>query len=139
MSALRFLLLAALVGATLGSAGHGVHHLTESDFAEKTADGKVWLIKFFAPWCGHCKRLAPTWDQLGDAYKGSDKAGIRIASVDCTEQKEVCHKAEIRGYPTLKVYHAGQEVDAYRGARELAALKTYVEDKAKTLLDVTTE
>lgn len=43
MSALRFLLLAALVGATLGSAGHGVHHLTESDFAEKTADGKASL------------------------------------------------------------------------------------------------
>ncbi|KAL4452718.1 hypothetical protein ABPG75_008380 [Micractinium tetrahymenae] len=137
MSSLRFLLLAALVGLALGSAGHGVHHLTDTDFEEKTADGKVWLIKFFAPWCGHCKRLAPTWDQLGDAFKSSDK--IMIASVDCTEQKDVCTKAEIRGYPTLKVYHAGQAVDSYRGARELAALKSYVEEKAKTLLDVTTE
>lgn len=41
MSALRLLLLAALVGATLGSAGHGVHHLTDKDFEEKTADGKA--------------------------------------------------------------------------------------------------
>lgn len=41
MPALRFLLLAALVGVALGSAGHGVHHLTDKDFVEKTADGKA--------------------------------------------------------------------------------------------------
>ncbi|PSC74330.1 thioredoxin domain-containing 5 [Micractinium conductrix] len=136
-ASLRFLLLAALLGAALGSAGHGVHHLTDADFAEKTGDGKVYLIKFFAPWCGHCKRLAPTWDQLGDHFKGSDR--VVIASVDCTEQKDVCTKAEIRGYPTLKVYHAGAEVDSYKGGRDFDSIKTYVEDKAKTLLDLTTE
>ncbi|EFN50563.1 hypothetical protein CHLNCDRAFT_55742 [Chlorella variabilis] len=133
---LRFLLLAALVGTCLASAGHGVKHLTDADFAEQTGDGKVYFIKFFAPWCGHCKRLAPTWDQLADSFKDSEQ--VVIASVDCTEQKDVCTAAEIRGYPTLKVFHSGAEVDSYRGTRDLSALKSYITDKAKTQLELTT-
>ncbi|PRW61379.1 thioredoxin domain-containing 5 [Chlorella sorokiniana] len=134
--ALRTLLFLALVAAVTASAGHGVHHLTTDSFAEAVGDGKVYLVKFFAPWCGHCKRLAPTWDQLGDAFKDSDR--VVIASVDCTEQKEVCTQAEIRGYPTLKVYHGGKAVDSYRGGRDLESLKAYVQDQAKQLLDETT-
>lgn len=45
------------------------------------------------PWCGHCKRLAPTWVELAEAFKDSDK--VVIASVDCTVEKDVCNKAQV--------------------------------------------
>lgn len=53
--------------------------LTESIFDLLTA-GKPWFVKFYAPWCGHCKTLAPIWEELGQNLKGK----INVGSVDCT-------------------------------------------------------
>jgi len=97
----------------------------------------VHFIKFFAPWCGHCKRLGPTWGQLGDAYAGHSV--INIASVDCTQHKSVCSDAGVRGYPTLKVFANGEEYSTHKGGRDLASLKSYVEEAAKDLTTETTE
>jgi thioredoxin domain-containing protein 5 len=88
-------------------------------------------------WCGHCKRLAPVWEDLAESFKGS--AEVNIATVDCTVEKDLCSKLEIKGYPTLKVFHGGEAKDSYRGARDLSALKTYIQEQAKTFLGETTE
>merc|ERR1740116_465892 len=65
--------------------------LTPDNYAEKTA-GKQVFIKFFAPWCGHCQKLAPAWQALMDAY--ADDAHRVVAEVDCTTDggKELCEK-----------------------------------------------
>ncbi|GAB4815143.1 hypothetical protein N2152v2_002189 [Parachlorella kessleri] len=134
---LTLLALAAVLGTALASEASIATKLTADTFDEKTADGKVWFIKFFAPWCGHCKRLAPTWDTLAKEFKDSDS--VQVATVDCTVEKGICNKAEIRGYPTLKVYQGGEAKEQYRGSRELSALKEFLEGQKKTLLDETTE
>lgn len=61
------------------------------------------FIKFYAPWCGHCKSLAPVWDELGRDLKGK----VMIGKVDCTTETSVAGRFGVRGYPTLKFFPAG--------------------------------
>ena len=91
----------------------------------------------YAPWCGHCKSLAPTWAELASGYADSNAVGI--ASVDCTQHKAVCEKAGVRGYPTLKLFQGGEEKQAYGGSRTLDALKTFVEGQKHLFTEATTE
>ncbi|CAL1537590.1 unnamed protein product [Lymnaea stagnalis] len=104
------------------SAGGAVVELTEENFKTIIASGLVF-IKFYAPWCGHCKRLAPTWDDLARESSGQP---VVIAKVDCTQYKNVCEENEIRGYPTLKIFRNGELLNDYRGGRTLEDLQKFV-------------
>ncbi|CAD7700193.1 unnamed protein product [Ostreobium quekettii] len=116
-------------------AAKNVVTLTSKNFKEATADGKLWLIKFYAPWCGHCKRLAPTWKELGDDYEGSKE--IAIAHIDCTVEKSICSEAEVKGYPTLKLYYEGKLYKPYKGARDKESLKKFLDDAAADMMTET--
>jgi protein disulfide isomerase family A protein 3 len=83
------------------------------------------FVEFYAPWCGHCKRLAPTWDELAEKANDED-LGFKVAKVDCTVEKATCGKFGIRGYPTLHFFKDGvQQGDRYGGARTIDALSTH--------------
>ncbi|KAH7648420.1 disulfide isomerase-related protein [Cryptosporidium bovis] len=62
-----------------------------------------WFIKFYAPWCGHCKSLAPEWEELGNLAQ--DK--IKIAEVDATKHTMLAHRYKIKGFPTILMFPAG--------------------------------
>jgi len=96
--------------------------LTDGDFADKVKTG-TWLIEFYAPWCGHCKRLVPVWDQLAKEAKG-----FSVAKVDCTVEKNVAADQGIRGFPTIKLFHNGQVFD-YQGPRTAEAFQQFVSNK----------
>ena len=82
-------------------------HLTVPMFDDLVVDkeslsvkgSKPWFIKFYAPWCGHCKHLAPIFEDFSEQYKHM----INIAQVDCTsdEGRPLCGQFGIRGYPSL--------------------------------------
>eukprot|EP00283_Hemiselmis_rufescens_P006116 CAMPEP_0173433668 /NCGR_PEP_ID=MMETSP1357-20121228/11027_1 /TAXON_ID=77926 /ORGANISM="Hemiselmis rufescens, Strain PCC563" /LENGTH=285 /DNA_ID=CAMNT_0014398397 /DNA_START=39 /DNA_END=896 /DNA_ORIENTATION=+ len=104
-----------------------VKTVTAANFGEFVhKEAPVTFVKFYAPWCGHCKKLAPTWEELGEQYK--DDASVTIAKSDCTVHKELCSKHGVRGYPTLLVFVNG-ESSKYEGGRELKALSDFVKDK----------
>jgi len=104
-------------------AGSDVVVLGDANFAEKTKEGD-WLIEFFAPWCGHCKQLAPTWEELATKSKGK----FNVAKVDCTVETVTCGGQGIRGYPTIKFFSKGQPHD-YNGQRTIESFTTFVEEK----------
>ena len=71
-------------------------------------------------WCGHCKHLAPVWEQLASQTKNK----INIGSVDCTVHKNTCKKFNVQGYPTL-IYLNGEFKENYFGGRNLDALHDF--------------
>lgn len=106
----------------------GLFELTDATFDKHIQEGKHF-IKFFAPWCGHCKNLAPTWEELAAKIVDSSKSdAVTIAKVDCTQYKEICAKFEIRGYPTLLfIEDGGETVEKYQGSRTLEDLESFVD------------
>jgi protein disulfide-isomerase-like protein len=124
MRGISIFALLVMSAACLVAVKGDVVELTDSTFTDKVKEkDTLWFIKFFAPWCGHCKRLAPTWEELGKALEGED--GVEVATVDCTTNKATCGKADIRSYPTLKLFLNGEEYKKYSGPRDLESLKAY--------------
>ncbi|CAH1118772.1 unnamed protein product [Phaedon cochleariae] len=101
----------------------GLSELTEDNFDQHTQNGKHF-IKFYAPWCGHCQKLAPTWEQLANSLEF--QTDVSIAKVDCTQHRTVCNNFEVKGYPTLLWIENGKRVDKFQGERSHDNLKEYV-------------
>jgi len=84
------------------------------------------FVEFYAPWCGHCKSLAPVWDELGEKYK--DHPNIVIAKSDATANE--FETVEVQGFPTLKFFPAGGEMQDYNGGRTLDDFVKFLEPDA---------
>ncbi|XP_006820406.1 protein disulfide-isomerase TMX3-like [Saccoglossus kowalevskii] len=74
-----------------------------------------WLVEFYAPWCGYCKRLAPVWSEVGSSLSHSG-ANIRVAKIDCTRYSSVADEFGVRGFPTIK-FIRGDTVYTHQGGR----------------------
>ncbi|XP_055330013.1 protein disulfide-isomerase A3-like [Paramacrobiotus metropolitanus] len=99
------------------AAASDVLEFTDADFSSKIGDHPVILVEFFAPWCGHCKRLAPEYEKAATSLKKEDPP-VPIAKVDCTANTETCQKYGVSGYPTLKIFRNGEFSKEYSGPRE---------------------
>ena len=94
-------------------------------------DTKDVLIEFYAPWCGHCKALAPKYDILADLYvKQGHEDKVTIAKVDATANDV---PDEIQGFPTIKLYKAGDKENpiTYSGSRDIEDLIKFVKENGK--------
>jgi len=101
--------------------------LTDSNFDETVYNSKdVWLIEFYAPWCGHCKKLEPEWNEAASAMKGK----VKFGKVDATEQKKLGSRFQIQGYPTIKYWEYGKgksdrSAKAYESGRTASDIQNF--------------
>lgn len=95
--------------------------LNTASFSRAIEQGPTF-VKFYAPWCGHCRKLAPTWKQLARHLQGK----VQVASVNCDEEGTLCQTQGVQGYPTL-IYFSNGAVSEYKGGRKLDQLKTFAE------------
>ena len=117
---LAFLTIASTFAVSTGL------ELTPDNWDEHTT-GKSVFLKFYAPWCGHCKAMKPDWDKLMTEYEGSETT--LIAEVDCTgDGKPLCEENGVQGFPTIK-YGSPLSLEDYKGGRDGSALESF----AKTL------
>uniref|UniRef100_A0A4W4GCZ6 Protein disulfide-isomerase n=1 Tax=Electrophorus electricus TaxID=8005 RepID=A0A4W4GCZ6_ELEEL len=99
---------------------------TDSAFDHAVAGHETMLVEFFAPWCGHCQRLAPEYETAATRLKGT----VPLAKVDCTANSETCGRFGVNGYPTLKIFRNGEEASSYDGPRTADGIVSYMKKQA---------
>ena len=92
-------------------------HETQAATGATTGD---WFVMFYAPWCGHCQRLKPTWAELANEI--GDR--VNVAKVNADDSTILAERFDIRGYPTLLFFHRGKYFK-YMGDRDLDSLADF--------------
>lgn len=128
LSTLFLSCLALLVGIV--SASSAVIDLIPENFDSVVLkSGKPALVEFFAPWCGHCKTLAPVYEELAQKFAfAQDK--LTIGKVNADEHRSLGSKYGIQGFPTLKWFDGkSNKPEEYNGGRDLESLSDFVSKK----------
>uniref|UniRef100_A0A665WCE8 Protein disulfide-isomerase A4 n=1 Tax=Echeneis naucrates TaxID=173247 RepID=A0A665WCE8_ECHNA len=102
--------------------------LTKDNFDETVNNADIILVEFYAPWCGHCKRLAPEYEKAAKELSQRSPP-IPLAKVDATVESEIATRFEVTGYPTLKIFRKGKVFD-YNGPREKYGIVEYMGEQA---------
>ncbi|KDR83695.1 hypothetical protein GALMADRAFT_236030 [Galerina marginata CBS 339.88] len=114
--------LLAFAAFVLANEASDVINLTAATFESTVNSESLILVEFFAPWCGHCKALAPHYEEAATALKDKN---IKLAKVDCVDEADLCQLKGVQGYPTLKVYRKGEPTE-YNGPRKADGIISYM-------------
>ncbi|EYU22977.1 hypothetical protein ABFS82_03G097800 [Erythranthe guttata] len=106
--------------------------LDNSNFTEFVGKHKFVVVEFYAPWCGHCKKLAPEYEKAASILSTIDPSVV-LAKIDANEEqnKVISSEFEVKGFPTIKILrYGGSVVQEYKGPREADGIVTYLKKQS---------
>ena len=106
--------------------------LEEANFNDLVIGSKdSWFVEFYAPWCGHCKKLEPEWNSLAKELNGE----IKVAKIDATQNSALGQRFGVSGYPTIKFFPAGMTSDSqvidYAGGRDTSSMASFARSQGE--------
>lgn len=109
-----------------------VVNLTPEDFDKKVIESTdLWIVEFYAPWCGHCKNLAPEWEKAAAQLEGSN---VHIAAVDADKFGELGGRFQVQGFPTIKVFGDDKSNPSnYEDQRRAASIVKFAKNEWKRI------
>ena len=105
----------------------GVFALEDINAQEFIKTQEAVFVKFYAPWCGHCKQMAPAYAELAEHFH-RDGSNVKIAKIDATVHKQFPEQFGIEGFPTIKLFINGKPID-YNGERTKDAMTAFINKK----------
>ena len=96
-------------------------------------NGKLKIVKFYAPWCGHCKSMADDWNKFEQTHhtKQVGSNTILILSVNGDDQPEICKKYGVNGFPTIKAFRGDGQVAEFDKERSVDGFNQFLKEQSK--------
>ncbi|OIR57471.1 MAG: protein disulfide isomerase [Amphiamblys sp. WSBS2006] len=98
---------------------------SKEEIAREVAGGNAVIVKFFTPWCGHCKTLAPEYEKASEECQGN----VVFGEVNCDDHGDLCGQYGVQGFPTVKVFYSqnGAAVEKdYGGERTAEGIGRFI-------------
>ncbi|CAN4099671.1 unnamed protein product [Withania somnifera] len=127
-----FALLGSVSYASESESKEFVVTLDHSNFSDFVGQHKFIVVEFYAPWCGHCKKLAPEYEKAAQVLSQNDPPVV-LAKVDANEEqnKILTSEFDVKGFPTIKILrYGGSVVQDYKGPREADGIVSYVKKQS---------
>ena len=97
--------------------------INSSEFSGLLQEDKLLVVDFFATWCGPCKKLSPTLDEVSEELGEQ----VNIVKVDVDESEDLAMNYGIRSVPTVLFFKTGQQVAKFVGALPKSEIVTKIQ------------
>ena len=108
-----------------------VIQLDKKNFVKKVIkSNNLWLVLFYAPWCGHCQQFHPEYEKLARITKGLFKLG----AVNCDNDRSLAERYKVEGFPTMVFFGDDKDkFEEYKGDRKADKINEFLFEKAKKI------